>query len=78
MIYRLIQIIACISSAIPYSVKVIYPQNFLFHKDGQEKIGKDMSVVETVNNQDILIKDGKILKIGFNLEHDPNIQIIDW
>ena len=48
--------------------------------DGKPKYGKELSIVETVKNQDLLIRNGKIEKIGTNLEMDSDgqVQIIDW
>ena len=48
--------------------------------DRKAKFGKELSTVETVKNQDVLVENGKIAKIGSHLDITANseVDVIDW
>lgn len=45
--------------------------------DGKPKIGKDLSVVETVENVDVLIRDGKFVQVAPGLSASDDVKVID-
>lgn len=49
----------------------------VYSKDGREKVGKELGVVDVVLDSDVLIVDGKFKQIGRNIETPECVTVLD-
>jgi imidazolonepropionase-like amidohydrolase len=49
----------------------------VYSKDGREKVGSEMAVVDVLTDSDVLIVDGKFKQIGKGLQAPEGVTVMD-
>ena len=49
----------------------------VYSKDGREKVGSEMAVVDVLTDSDVLIVDGKFEQIGKDLQAPEGVTVMD-